>query len=150
VPVLWCVSTSAHSAHRSQVSFSPTCVHCPTSWMNFSYCCRKTETFLHLPFCASRRRGCVDRSGLCAGPGRLPTLQSGKMKGGGMCFYENSGWCKDVTVILQHCSPDLETFIINCRPFYSPCEFTSFILVCVYIPPQATADTVWSGPTRTP
>ena len=70
------------------------------------------------------------------------TELSGKTKGGGICFYANSGWCRDVTVILQHCSPDLETFIINCRPFYSPREFTSFILVGVYIPPQATADTV--------
>ena len=33
---------------------------------------------------------------------------SGKSKGGGICFYTNSGWCEDVTVILQHCSPDLE------------------------------------------
>ena len=41
------------------------------------------------------------------------------------------------TVIQQHCSPDLESFIINCKPFYSPCEFASFILVGVYIPPQA-------------
>jgi hypothetical protein len=39
-------------------------------------------------------------------------------------------------VILQHCSPHLETFIINCKPFYSPREFASFILVGVYIPPQ--------------
>ena len=41
-----------------------------------------------------------------------------------------------MTVILQHCSPHLETFIINCKPFYSPREFASFILVGVYIPPQ--------------
>ncbi|KAK0140802.1 hypothetical protein N1851_022205 [Merluccius polli] len=62
---------------------------------------------------------------------------SGKTKGGGICFYINSGWCNDVTVIQQHCSPDLESFIINCKPFYSPREFASFILVGVYIPPQA-------------
>ena len=61
---------------------------------------------------------------------------SGKSKGGGICFFTNSGWCNDVTVILQHCSPHLETFIINCKPFYSPREFASFILVGVYIPPQ--------------
>ena len=57
---------------------------------------------------------------------------SGKTKGGGSCFFINSGWCNDVTVILQHCSPHLETFIINCKPFYSPHEFASFILVGVY------------------
>ncbi|KAK0134576.1 RNA-directed DNA polymerase from mobile element jockey [Merluccius polli] len=82
-------------------------------------------------------------TGLCAAPGRLPTLQSGqtlnflaKLKVE-ESFYINSGWCNDVTVIQQHCSPDLESFIINCKPFYSPCEFASFILVGVYIPPQA-------------
>ncbi|CAG6021268.1 unnamed protein product [Menidia menidia] len=64
------------------------------------------------------------------------TELSGKTKGGGICFYTNSGWCNDVTVIQQHCSPDLETFFINCKPFYSPREFASFILVGVYIPPQ--------------
>ncbi|KAK0144347.1 RNA-directed DNA polymerase from mobile element jockey [Merluccius polli] len=65
------------------------------------------------------------------------TELSGKTKGGGICFYINSGWCNDVTVIQQHCSPDLESFIINCKPFYSPREFASFILVGVYIPPLA-------------
>ncbi|KAK0143622.1 hypothetical protein N1851_018252 [Merluccius polli] len=58
------------------------------------------------------------------------TELSSKTKGGGICFYINS-------VIQQHCSPDLESFIINCKPFYSPREFASFILVGVYIPPQA-------------
>lgn len=62
---------------------------------------------------------------------------SGKTKGGGVCFYINNRWCTDVTVIHQHCSPDLEYFIINCKPFYSPREFASFTLVGVYIPPQA-------------
>ena len=36
------------------------------------------------------------------------TALSGKTKGGGICFYINSGWCVDVTVILQHCSLALE------------------------------------------
>ncbi|KAK0143008.1 hypothetical protein N1851_018867 [Merluccius polli] len=98
-------------------------------------------TFLHLLFCASRRRGFVDSSLQLAGfqlcrADRDREL-SGKTKGGGICFYINSGWCNDVTVIQQHCSPDLESFIINCKPFYSPREFVSFILVGVYIPPQA-------------
>ena len=62
------------------------------------------------------------------------TELSGKTKGGGICFYTNCGWCNDVTVIQQHCSPD---FFIDCKPFYSPREFVSFILVGVYIPPQA-------------
>ena len=65
------------------------------------------------------------------------TELSGKAKGGGICFYINGGWCNDVTVIQKHCSPDLESFIITFKPFYSPREFASFILVGVYIPPLA-------------
>ncbi len=37
------------------------------------------------------------------------------------------------------CCYDLETLFINCKPFYSPREFCSFILVSVYIPPHANA-----------
>ncbi|KAK3531512.1 hypothetical protein QTP70_023859 [Hemibagrus guttatus] len=64
------------------------------------------------------------------------TKLSGKTKGGGICFYINNSWCNNVKVPFQLCSPDLEAFIINCKPFYSPREFSSFILVCVYISPQ--------------
>lgn len=64
------------------------------------------------------------------------TQLSGKAKGGGICFYINRGWCKDVTVMQQHCSLDLESFLINCKLFYSTCEF-AFILSSVYILPQA-------------
>ncbi|KAK3528919.1 hypothetical protein QTP70_012862 [Hemibagrus guttatus] len=64
------------------------------------------------------------------------TELSGKTKGGGICFYMNNSWCNDVKVLSQLCSPDLEAFIINCKPFYSPREFSSFILIGVYIPPQ--------------
>ncbi len=54
-----------------------------------------------------------------------------------MCFYINERWCIDVTVLKNmHCS-DLETFLINCKPFYSQREICSFILVSVYIHPQA-------------
>ncbi len=35
------------------------------------------------------------------------------------------------------CCSDLEMLFINCKPFYSPREICSFILVSVYIPPQA-------------
>ena len=31
---------------------------------------------------------------------------------------------------------ELETLIINCRPFYSPRQFSSVVLVGVYIPPE--------------
>ena len=34
---------------------------------------------------------------------------------------------------------ELETLIINCRPFYSPREFSSVVLVGVYIPHEVNA-----------
>ena len=68
------------------------------------------------------------------------TYLSGKTCCGGVCFFVNESWCTDVTVIQQHCSAALEHIIINCRPFYSPREFSSFILACVYIPPDADVD----------
>ncbi|XP_052407385.1 uncharacterized protein LOC127952722 [Carassius gibelio] len=60
-----------------------------------------------------------------------------KSRGGGTCFYINERWCRDVTVLKKMCCPDLEMQFVNCKPFYSPREFHSFILVSVYIPPQA-------------
>ncbi|XP_043084852.1 uncharacterized protein LOC122331469 [Puntigrus tetrazona] len=62
---------------------------------------------------------------------------TGKSRGGGTCFYINERWCTDVTVLKKMCCADVEALFINCKPFYSPREFCSFILVCVYIPPQA-------------
>ncbi|KAK3552173.1 hypothetical protein QTP86_005107 [Hemibagrus guttatus] len=52
---------------------------------------------------------------------------AGKARGGGTCFYINERWCTDVTA-LKMCCPDLEVFFIACNPFYSPREFSSFIL----------------------
>ncbi|XP_061621024.1 uncharacterized protein LOC133473356 [Phyllopteryx taeniolatus] len=65
---------------------------------------------------------------------------SGKTKGGGICLYINEKWCTDVTVLSTHCSPHLESLFLNCKPFYSPCEFASFILAGVYITPQANTN----------
>ncbi len=65
------------------------------------------------------------------------TESSGKTRGGGLCFYINEGWCTDVAVLKKMCCPNLEALFINCKPFYSPREFSSFILVSVYIPPDA-------------
>ena len=62
---------------------------------------------------------------------------TGKSRGGGTCFYINERWCTDVTLLKKMCCSDLETLFINCKPFYSPREFHSFILVSVYIPPKA-------------
>lgn len=57
------------------------------------------------------------------------TELSGKTKGSGICFYINKGWCTDVTILSKYCSPNLESFSLNCKPFYSPQKFSSFILV---------------------
>ncbi|XP_073426005.1 uncharacterized protein [Dendrobates tinctorius] len=47
-------------------------------------------------------------------------------------------WCCDVNILGKGCSPDLEYLALNCRPFYAPREFSSMVLVAVYIPPQAS------------
>ena len=69
---------------------------------------------------------------------RCPVL-SQKEKGGGVCFLVNQRWCNDAKLVSQSCSVELETLIINCRPFYSPREFSSVVLVGVYIPPEVNA-----------
>ncbi len=71
------------------------------------------------------------------------TESSGKTRGGGLCFYINEGWCTDVTVLKKMCCPNLEALFINCKPFYSPREFCSFILVSVYNPKSEKVGTVW-------
>ncbi len=59
----------------------------------------------------------------------------GKSCGDRTCFYINERWCTDVKVLKMCCS-DLEALFINCKPFYSPWEFCSFILMSIYIPSQ--------------
>ncbi len=62
---------------------------------------------------------------------------TGKTRGGGLCFYINEGWYSDVTTLKMTCSPNLEALFINCKLFNSPREFSSFILMNVYVPPDA-------------
>ncbi|KAI3352418.1 hypothetical protein L3Q82_005377 [Scortum barcoo] len=66
------------------------------------------------------------------------TINSGKSKGGGVCFVMvNNKWCSDVEIISTGCSPDLEHLMIRCRPYYLPREFTSVVMMtAVYVPPQ--------------
>ncbi len=61
---------------------------------------------------------------------------NGETRGGELCFYINEGWCSDVTTLKKMWSPNLEALFINCEPFYSPREFSSFIVVNVYVPPD--------------
>ena len=48
----------------------------------------------------------------------------------------NKRWCIDSKLISTLCSRDLETITVDCRPFYSPREFASIVLMGVYIPPR--------------
>ena len=68
---------------------------------------------------------------------------SGKTMRGRTCFYINKKWCTDVTVLKKSCSAHLGTLFINCKPFYSPWEFSLFILVSFNIPPQACVTEVF-------
>ncbi|XP_039908517.1 uncharacterized protein LOC120747010 [Simochromis diagramma] len=67
------------------------------------------------------------------------TAESGKLRGGGVCFMVNNRWCNpwNITVLSRSCSPHLELLTILCRPFYLPREFTAVIISAIYIPPQA-------------
>ena len=71
---------------------------------------------------------------------RSPDL-SNKSRGGGISFLVNQRWCSDADVLSTSCSAEPETLTVRCRSFYLPSEFSSIILVGVYIPPQANAKT---------
>ena len=62
-------------------------------------------------------------------------VNRGKTHGDGVCVYIRYTWCWDAVVICKHCSPLAEFMIIRCRPFYLAGEFTTILLVAVYIPP---------------
>ena len=69
------------------------------------------------------------------------TAESGKRRGGGVCFLVNTRWCSDVKVISRACFPDVEFLTIQCRPFYLPREMSSVTLVAAYIHPTANLPT---------
>lgn len=62
---------------------------------------------------------------------------TGKRRGGGLCVYVNENWCEQSRVIDSHCSSDLESLSVLCRPFYLPRELTVVTVTAVYIPPDA-------------
>ena len=51
----------------------------------------------------------------------------------------NERWCSDATRVSSFCSPDLETLIVKCRPYYSPREISTIFMIGVYIHPGANA-----------
>ncbi|KAI4894684.1 hypothetical protein NFI96_032406 [Prochilodus magdalenae] len=72
----------------------------------------------------------------------------GKTRGGGLCVYINTEWCKNSVLVSSYCSPLVEFMIVRCRPFYLPREFTAVLIISVYIPPGATAkDALFIPPT---
>ncbi len=106
---------------RTNRDFSKSAVLCfPETWLNDAI----PDSMLHLPNFQLIRFECEAES-------------MGKSRGSGTCFYINERWCTDVTVLKKMCCSDLETLFINSKPFYSPRGICSFILVSVYIHPQA-------------
>ncbi len=98
---------------RLNKDFSNSAAQCFTeTWLNDAI----PDSVLHLPSFQLFR---ADRD----------AKSTGKSRSGGTCFYINERWCTDVTVLKKMCCPDLEVLFINCKPFYSPREFYSFILV---------------------
>lgn len=67
-------------------------------------------------------------------------VSSGKSRGGGLCIYINKDWCANATSVFKHCSELVEFLIVSCRPFYLPWEFTSVIVVAIYIAPSSNAN----------
>lgn len=59
-----------------------------------------------------------------------------KSHGGGVCFYVNDRWCKNITVKDVYCDDNIELLTISCRPYYLPREFNNVYMMIVYIPPN--------------
>lgn len=96
-----------------------------------------TETWLHslIPDYS------VEVPGFSLVRGDRDSSKSRKKKGGGISLYVSERWCNPghVNVKEQICSPDIELLAVGMRPYYLPREFTSAILIAVYIPPSADA-----------
>ena len=64
---------------------------------------------------------------------KLVELANKKGSVGGIFLLINERWCSSSTVISKFCSHDLESILIECKPFFSPREFASIIMVSAYI-----------------
>ncbi|KAK7945276.1 hypothetical protein WMY93_001004 [Mugilogobius chulae] len=71
------------------------------------------------------------------------TAESGKKKGGGLAVFVNEKWCKPGHCVVkeQRCNKDIELLAVSVRPYYLPREFTHVIVIAVYVPPSANAET---------
>ena len=68
-------------------------------------------------------------------------ISSGKKKGKGIALSVSERWCNlgHVHVKKRLCSPDIELLTLLMRTHYLPREFTSAIIISVYVPPSADA-----------
>lgn len=64
-----------------------------------------------------------------------------KSRSNGVCIYISNSWYNNAEVVLSHCSPDIESFTVKCRPLYLHREFTTVTLTAVYMPPRANTVT---------
>ncbi|XP_078810597.1 uncharacterized protein LOC144994953 [Oryzias latipes] len=66
----------------------------------------------------------------------------GKKRGGGIALYVSERWCNPghVCVKEQLCTPHVELLAVGLRPYYLPREFTSVVVVNVYVPLSADAE----------
>ncbi len=59
------------------------------------------------------------------------TELTGKIRGGGLCFYINEGWCSDVATLKKMCSSNLEAlfkfkfFYLSHTQLYKDCITSS-------------------------
>ena len=67
---------------------------------------------------------------------------SGKLKGGGLCVFENDQLCHPNNIRIKHksCSQNAEIFIMGLRPYYLPREFSHVILTTIYVPNNTVAN----------
>ena len=66
---------------------------------------------------------------------------SSNTRGGDVCLFVNNSWCamSNIKEVSRYCSPEVEYFMISCRPHYLPREFSSILFTAVYLPPQTDA-----------
>lgn len=72
-------------------------------------------------------------------------LNSQKHWGGVLCTYNNKKWTINAKTVDSHCSPDLQSLIVKCRPFFLHQTLSSVVLTtAVCIAPDANAKTALS------
>ena len=96
-----------------------------------------SETWLHSHIPDSS----VEVPGYSLVRGDRDCSKSRKKKGGGLALYVSERWCNPglVSVKERFCTPDIELLTAGMRPYYLPREFTSTIVIAIYIPPSADA-----------